>query len=75
MNVISGRKQEHGFVDVCSDGTATCVLDPTTWVPGQTQTLNLGLERKSEAPFFPESFGQRYMKERDEVWLGVTWEF
>ena len=75
VNLLLGRKQEHGFVNVCSDGSATCVGDPTTWVRGQTQTSNRGLQRKAEAPWFSESFADRYMEQRDEVWFGVTWEF
>ena len=25
--------------------------------------------------FFPESFADHYMEQRDELWFGVTWEF
>jgi hypothetical protein len=75
VRLLMGRKQEHGFVNVCSDASANCAADPTTWVPGQTQTSNRGLRRKAEAPWFAESFADRYMEQRDEVWFGVTWEF
>ena len=62
-------------MNLCSDGTASCAGDPRTWVPGQTQTSNLGLRRAEEAPFFPKSFADRYMEERDEIWFGVTRQF
>jgi hypothetical protein len=75
LHLILGRKQEHGFRDVCPDGGFSCLPDPTTWNAGQWQVLNRGLQRAGEAPFFPESFGDHYMEQRDEIWVGATWEF
>jgi hypothetical protein len=37
--------------------------------------LNRGLERSTEAPFFPESFADRFMEQRDELWFGVKYAF
>jgi hypothetical protein len=75
LHILAGRRQEHGFRDTCPTDDLTCLPDPTTWNPGQYQSLNRNLQRAGEAPFFPESFADRYMEERDEVWFGVTWEF
>jgi hypothetical protein len=75
VNLLMGRSQEHGFVNVCKDGGVDCVGDPTTWRKGQTQTTNRGLRRQAAAPWFLGSFADSYMEQRDEVWFGVTWEF
>ncbi len=75
LHLITGRKQEHGFRDLCSDGGVDCAADPESWNAGQTQALNRQLQRATEAPLFLESFADRYMEQRDEIWFGATWRF
>jgi hypothetical protein len=75
LNMISGRSREHGNRDICPDGGFDCLDDPTTWNAGQTRALNRNLQRTAEAPYFPQGFGDHYMEQRDEVWVGLTWRF
>jgi len=80
LNLLWGKKQQHNLRDLCPDGGidgATCsVRNPATWQAGQWQMLNAGVQEASEHPFWgKESFADRFMRKRDEFWLGVTYQF
>jgi hypothetical protein len=76
VNLLWGGKKEHNLADVCADSTLSCLGDPTTWQDGNWQMLNAALKRRAEAPFWgKESFADKFMEDRDEVWFGVTYQF
>jgi len=76
INLLQGRGHEHNIRDVCADGSLNCLADPTTWQAGNWQIINAGLQRYSQSPFWGmESFADRQTKKKDEVWLGVTYQF
>jgi hypothetical protein len=59
-------------------GGGTCTFrDPTTWQAGNWQDLNGPLQRASISPFgwAQSSFADRFMRRRDEFWVGVTYQF
>ena len=76
INVLWGKKRRHNIRDLCDDQTLDCLADPATWQRGNWQTLNAALARKAEAPFWgTESFADKFMRNRDEFWFGVTYQF
>ena len=57
-------------------GSIDCLGDPTTWNTGNWQLINSDFKRTAEGPFWNmESFADHQMKHRDEVWMGVTYQF
>ncbi len=86
FNMIWGQSRQHNIRDFCSDGNLNspsaanggCRLgDPTTWQPGNWQALNGPLQRAAISPFgwAQSSFADRFMRRRDEFWVGVTYQF
>ncbi len=76
FNMLWGSNRKQNIRDVCSNQTLSCITDPTSWQDGNWQTLNAGLEQQSASPFFgKESFADRFMRDRDEFWMGVTYQF
>jgi hypothetical protein len=76
VNLLWGKKRKHNLRDMCGDRTLSCIGDPSSWQAGQWQTLNAGLELSAEAPFWgKESFADKFMRNRDEFWIGVTYQF
>jgi hypothetical protein len=76
INLLQGRGHLHNIRDICANGGYACLSDPTTWQAGNWQIINAGLQRFSQSPFWGmESFADRQMKKKDEVWLGVTYQF
>ena len=74
--LFGGRDHRHNVRDLCADGSLECLRDPDTWNPGQWQTLNEDLDRYARSPWFArQSFADDFMEDRDEFWLGVTWQF
>ena len=74
--LFGGRDHRHNVRDLCADGSLGCLRDPDTWNPGQWQTLNEGLDRFARSPWFArQSFADDFMEDRDEVWMGITWQF
>ncbi len=74
--MLWGSTRKHNIRDVCSSGTLSCLGDPTSWQDGNWQILNAALEQRAEAPFWgKESFADRFMRDRDEFWMGVTYQF
>jgi len=76
MNVLWGKRRDHNLSDMCADQSYSCLTDPTSWTPGQWQTLNSRFQQAAEAPFWGlESFSDKFMRNRDEFWFGVTYQF
>jgi hypothetical protein len=76
FNMLWGTTRKQNIRDLCSNQTLSCLDDPTTWQDGNWQTLNAGLQQRAEAPFWgKESFSDRFMRKRDEFWMGVTYQF
>jgi hypothetical protein len=76
VNLLQGSKRTHNIRDICKDHSLNCLADPTTWAPGNWQLINEGFRQNAEAPWWGlESFADSSMEKRDEVWLGVTYQF
>jgi hypothetical protein len=76
VNALWGESARHNLRDVCADATLSCLGDPTAWQSGNWQMLNGPLVRQAEAPFWgQESFADKFMRRRDEVWVGATYQF
>ena len=76
FNMLWGSSRKQNIRDVCSNQTLTCLSDPTTWQDGNWQMLNAGLKQQAQSPFWgKESFADRFMRDRDEFWMGVTYQF
>ena len=76
VNAIWGQSQHHNLRDVCADATLNCLGDPTSWQAGNWQMLNGPLVRQAEAPYWSqESFADKFMRRRDEFWVGATYQF
>jgi hypothetical protein len=74
--LFGGRDHRHNIRDLCADGSLECLRDPDTWNPGQWQTLNEDLDRFARSPWFArQSFADDFMEDRDEIWMGITWQF
>lgn len=75
VQLLAGRSRKQALRDVCPDRGFDCLADPTGWNAGQTQVLNRGLRSRADAPFFPQSFADHQIEQRDEVWIALTLEF
>ena len=76
MNVLWGKRREHNLRNMCADESYSCLTDPETWQEGNWQTLNSRFQQSAEAPFWGlESFSDKFMRNRDEFWFGVTYQF
>ncbi len=76
INLIQGGKEVHNIRDICPSGGTDCLADPTTWNSGNWQLINEDFRRYAEGPWFgKESFADNMMEKRDEVWMGVTYQF
>jgi hypothetical protein len=77
VNVLGGKRETHTLVDLCKNATTDCLSTPREWRPGTWQATNAGLVRSSETGFgwVRESFGDRFAERRDEVWIGLTYQF
>jgi hypothetical protein len=83
VNLIWGQTNRHNIRDLCSDGsllgspTGCSFSDPTTWQDGNWQVMNGPMRRTSESPFgfVRQSFGDRFMRRRDEFFFTVTRQF
>ena len=76
VNLLEGESARHNLRDLCSDATLGCLGDPTSWQAGNWQTLNGPLVRQAEAPYWSqESFADKFMRRRDEFWVGATYQF
>jgi hypothetical protein len=71
-----GNNHRHNIRDLCGDQTLSCLGDPTSWQAGQWQALNAGLERTPRYPWFArQGFADQFMEDRDEYWIGITYQF
>jgi hypothetical protein len=79
LNFLLGdTDRDHNLRHLCpgSGGALDCIGDPTTWNAGQWQALNRGLERRSQSPWWSrQGFADRFQDRRDEIWIGVTYQF
>ena len=76
INLLQGKKSIHNIRDICQNGQLQCLSDPTTWQPGNWQLINNNFNRYAEGPYWNlESFADSQMEKRDEVWVGVTYQF
>jgi hypothetical protein len=86
FNMLWGQTRRHNIRDFCSDGTIDspsaanggCTFrNPATWQAGNWQDLNGPLQRASVSPYGwgQQSFADRFMRTRDEFWVGVTYQF
>ncbi len=76
VNLLQGSQQRRNIRDICPSGGYECLGNPATWNAGNWQIINEGLRRTAEAPWWGlESFADNHMEERDEIWLGVTYQF
>jgi len=76
MNILVGNNGNgHNLTDLCADHTLSCISDVTTFQPGNWQVLN-SFQRTSEAPWWgKQSFADKIMEDRDELWIGFTYQF
>jgi len=76
VNLLWGGGTKHNLRDLCADSTLSCLGDPTTWQQGQWQMLNGPARRTAQAPFWgQQSFADKFMRRRDEFWVGATYQF
>ena len=84
INLLWGQDKEMNIWDLCNGSRQQgnyqgvgCLGDPTTWAAGQWQTLNHGLEPASESAFgwARQGIADRFQRKRDEIWIGVTYQF
>lgn len=88
VNVIFGKNDHrHNILDLCPNGSLTSdaydpvannctAADPRGWQPGTWQILNYQARRTARAPWFNgQSFADQFMEDRDEVWVGITYQF
>lgn len=78
VNVLWGRKRKHQIRNLCrGQGDLSCVGDPRTWNPGQYQSFMQDFDHAVTAAYGigKSSFADRIMRERDEFWMGVTYQF
>ena len=85
FSFIWGKKSIHNIRNICSNGRLNTapsgdgctVRDPSTWNDGQWTMLNGPAQQASEAPFgwARQSFADKFMRRRDEFWVGVTYQF
>jgi hypothetical protein len=76
--LLGGADHQHNIHrDLCRDGTlSSCIADPTTWNAGQWQALVKNFERTTRAPWWGrQSFADSFQEDRDEIWVGVTYQF
>lgn len=75
-NLLNGKSKKFNIRDICADSTLNCLGDPTTWQAGNWQLINENFRRTAEAPWWGlESFADTIMEDRDEFWVGVTYQF
>ncbi len=76
VNVLWGTRQAHNIRDLCADSTLSCIANPDTWQAGQWQALYRDFRRTAESPYWgKESFVDRMNENRDEVWVGLKYQF
>jgi hypothetical protein len=76
VNVLWGESQKHNLRDLCADATLSCFGNPATWQAGNWQTLSGPLVRAAQSPFWSQqSFADKFMRDRDEFWVGITWQW
>jgi hypothetical protein len=85
--LFGGRDHRHNVRDLCPDGRIdlepgenpqqVCWIgNPSEWNAGQWQTLNEGLRRVARSPWFSrQGFADDFMEDRDEFWVGITYQF
>jgi hypothetical protein len=73
--LLGDQGDEHNLTDLCADHTLSCIADVTTWNPGNWQVLN-SFRRTAQAPWWnKQSFADKIMEDRDEIWIGFTYQF
>jgi Protein of unknown function (DUF1302) len=77
LNVFFGdARRPHNIRDLCAGGGLGCLANPSAWQAGQWQTLNRFLIPETQAPWWSrQGFADRFMSRRDEVWMGLTYQF
>jgi len=77
LNMLWGKNEKsHNITDLCPDHSLSCLSNPNTWNAGNWQELNENFQRTARAPWWnQESFADKFMEHRDEVWVGVTYQF
>jgi hypothetical protein len=76
--LVGDSDREHDLRHLCpgSGGGLDCIGDPASWNPGQWQALNRDLEPRSASPWWSrQGFADRFQARRDELWVGVTYQF
>ena len=60
-----------------ADGGLSCLRDPADWSPGQVTTLHENYEQSDESAFGHgrQQITDRLMRDRDEIWFGVTYQW
>ncbi len=85
FSMLWGQSRRHNIRNICRNGflnntpsSGGCtVRAPGTWNRGQWTLLNGPAQQASEAPFgwAQQSFADKFMRRRDEFWVGVTYQF
>ncbi len=78
VNLIWGTGQKHNIRNLCatSGNADDCIANPDNWNAGQWQALYQDFARTSESPYWgKESFADRMSEDRDEVWVGLKYQF
>ena len=87
VNVLWGSPREHNIWDVCGGQGTTqgadaglpldCLRDPSRFSPGQWTFLYENLVRDDESAygFGRTGIADRFMRNRDEIWFGMTYQF
>ncbi len=78
VNVLWGRKRKHTIRSLCNTvGDLSCSGDPRTWRNGQFQSFMQDFAFPVTAAYGigKSSFADRIMRERDEFWVGATYQF
>ncbi len=83
FSLLWGQSRRHNISNLCDNGRlngpgANCnVFDPNTWRRGQWQMLSGPPKQSAQAPFgwAQQSFADKFMRRRDEFWVGITYQF
>ena len=85
FSFLWGQGRRHNIKSICNNGRLNntpasdgcTVRDPTTWNEGQWTLLNGPAVQAAQAPFgfAQQSFADKFMRRRDEFWVGITYQF
>ena len=84
FSLLWGESRRHNIRNLCANGELNnapvggcSVRDPSSWNQGQWTLLNGPAQQAAQAPFgwAQQSFADKFMRRRDEFWVGVTYQF